>query len=121
MSVPAEPMAPRRARRWGVVALCVTFALGAAAGLGLAPLLRPPRPPLPHSLEYLHLRPAQRQRIEAIIARHGPQVEAALAEARPRLRAVQERVAAEIEAELTPEQRERFRRERATHPPPAPR
>lgn len=113
--------APRRARLFGVLALTLAFGLGAAAGLGVAPLLRPPRPPLPPSLDELRLAPEQRARIEGIIARHGPEVEAALGEALPRLRAVQDRVAAEIEAELTPAQRERFVRERARRPAPLPR
>lgn len=110
----------RRARRRGVAALIAAFALGAFAGLGAAPLLRPPQAPLPPSLDALGLTAAQRARIEAIIVRHGPEVEAALGDARPRLRAVQERVADQIEAELTPEQRARFRRDRARRPPPTP-
>lgn len=101
--------------------LFVTFALGLIAGVGLAPVLHgpPPRPGAP-GLEALHLRPEQRARVEAIIAKHGPEVEAAIGDALPRLHAVQERVAQEIEAELDPEQREAFRRERAQHPPPLP-
>jgi hypothetical protein len=99
--------------------LTVVFALGIIAGLGLAPLIRRPRP-LPPSLNALGLRPDQRARVEAIIARHGPEIDAALGDARPRIRAIQERVATEIEAELDPDQRERFRRERQEHPRPSP-
>lgn len=96
--------------------LTVTFGLGVVAGLGLAPLLRPP-PPMPPSLEALELRPEQRARIEQIVAHHGPELDEALGDALPRLRAVQEAIAVEIEAELDPEQRERFRREREAHAP----
>jgi hypothetical protein len=103
-----------------VLILLMTFALGAAAGIGVAPRLRGP-PPMAPGLDALHLRPDQRARVEAIVAKHGPEVEAALGDALPRLHAVQERVALEIEAELDPEQREAFRRERAQHPPPLPR
>lgn len=103
------------ARRRSVLVLGLTFALGVVAGVGLAPLLRPPSP-LPPSLERLGLRPDQRARVDAIVARHGPEIEAALGDALPRLRAVQERVALEIEEELDPAQRERFRQERASQP-----
>ena len=110
----------RRRRILSVALLLGAFALGLVAGVGVAPLLRSPPGHLPPSLDALHLRPEQRGRIEAIIARHGPEVDAALGDALPRLRAVQERVALEIEAELDTSQRELFRRERATHPAPTP-
>jgi hypothetical protein len=110
----------RRMRTISAAVLLCTFALGIAAGIGIAPLLRPPGGDLPPSLHALHLRPEQRTRIEAIIERHRPEVDAALGDALPRLRAVKERVALEIEAELDASQREAFRRERATHPDRAP-
>lgn len=111
-----------KARIAGSAVVVATFVLGIVAGIALGPLVRPPPPPpAPPSLEALHLRPEQRARIDAIIARHGPDVEAALGDALPRLRAVQDRVAQEIEAELDASQRVAFRRERADHPPPLPR
>jgi hypothetical protein len=119
-SAPA-PRSPRRLPFASALVLVATFALGGAAGIGVAPLLRPPPPPLPPTLQSLQLRSEQRQRIDAIIARHGPEVEAALGDALPRLRAVQARVALEIEAELDPAQREAFRRDRADRGPPMPR
>ncbi len=115
----APPKSPaRRARFWSSAILLCVFALGVVAGIGVAPLLRPRPGALPPSLEVLGLRPEQRGRIEAIIARHGPEVDAALGDALPRLRAVQERVATEIETELDAPQRAAFRRERASHPGP---
>lgn len=109
-----------RAKRTATIAFFVVFLLGVAAGVGLAPLLRPPQGPLPPSLEALGLSASQRARIEAIVHRHGAEVEAALGEARPRLRAVQERVAGEIERELTEAQRAQFRAMRASRRAPAP-
>lgn len=120
MTDPAPPPSHRRTRRSSVAVLVSTFALGLVAGVGLAPLLRRPPSPLPPSLEALQLRAEQRERITAIIERHGPEVEAALGDAAPRLRVVQERVAQEIEAELDAPQRETFRRERASRPGLAP-
>lgn len=121
MTDTTPPRAPRRARLAAVAVLIGTFGLGLVAGVGIAPLLRRPPPPLPPSLGALHLSEEQRGRIQAIIERHGPEVEAALGDAAPRLRAVQERVAVEIEAQLDAAQRERFRRERASRPAPVPR
>lgn len=106
-------------QRRGVAVLALTFALGTAAGLGLAPILRGP-PPAP-GLEGLELRADQRARIDAILDAHGPEVEAVLERVRPELHALQERVATEIAAELDAEQRAAFERLRAEHGPPPPR
>jgi hypothetical protein len=110
----------RRTRLFSAAVLLCTFALGLVGGVGIAPLVRPPPSPLPPSLGALHLRPEQQERVVAIIERHAPEVEAALGDAAPRLRAVQERVALEIEAELDASQREAFRRNRASRPGPTP-
>lgn len=101
--------------------LGATFVVGIVAGVFLAPLLHPPPGPLPPSLQALHLSPGQRARIEAIVQKHGPEIEATLGEVAPRLRALQEKIALEIEAELDQPQREAFRRDRAKHPGPPPR
>ena len=115
------PPAGRRTRVTSVLVLTGTFVFGVLAGLGIAPLLRPPPGDLPPSLEALHLRPSQRARIQAIMKKRAPEVDAALGDALPRLRAVQDRVATEIEGELDPSQIEAFRRDRADRSPPAPR
>ena len=107
------------ARPRNALVLALVFALGVGACLGVAPLLRPPHP-LPPSLDALGLRPAQRARIDAIVRRHGHEIDAALGDALPRIRAIQDRVATEIEAELDPAQRERFRRERQAQRPTGP-
>jgi hypothetical protein len=83
-------------------------------------MLRPRRAHLPPDLESLALRPEQRRQVEAIIDRHGPEVEAALGDALPRLRVVQEKVAVEIEGVLDVDQRATFHRDRARHAPPMP-
>jgi hypothetical protein len=119
MTETPAPTRPVRRTRITLI-LTGTFVLGMLAGVGLAPLLRRPPPHLPPSLQALHLRPEQRARIEAIVIHHGPEVEAALGDALPRLRAVQDRVALEIEAELDPDQRERLRHERLERMPPIP-
>jgi hypothetical protein len=106
----------RATRLKSALVLIVTFALGAITGIGLMPLLH--RPPMAdHKLEALGLRPDQRRRIEQIIARHGPEIDAALGDALPRLRAVQDRVANEINAELDPTQQARFRQLRQRRAP----
>lgn len=109
MSAEVPPRLPGRART--ALLFTGTFVLGIAGGLGLAPLVRPP-PRLPPGLESLHLSPGQRARIDAIVARHGPELDAALGDALPRIQAVRERVAEEIEAELDERQKEEFRRQR---------
>lgn len=112
-------------RRRAILVLIVTFALGIVGGLGLAPLLRPPpRGPLPPGLESLDLRPEQKVAIERILEAHAPEVDEVMADAMPRLRALQERVAVEIEGVLDEGQRDAFRRERergrSRRPPPPP-
>lgn len=117
----AVSRSPRRDRLATVAVLLCTFGLGLVAGVGIAPLWRRPPPSLPPSLGALHLREEQQRRITAIIERHAPEIDVALGDAAPRLRAVQERVALEIEAELDASQRAVFRRERASRPAPVPR
>lgn len=111
---------PRKGNVRSLFVLALTFALGIGGGLGLAPLLRPPRAHLPPALESLSLRPEQKRKIEAIIDGHGPEIDSILSDAMPRLRTVQERVAVEIEQVLDEGQRAEFRSARAKHPPPLP-
>ncbi|MGH8723191.1 MAG: Spy/CpxP family protein refolding chaperone [Burkholderiales bacterium] len=65
----------------------------------------------------LDLTPAQRDSVRAIIARHRPETEALWAEMRPRFDAIKARMWAEIDAQLSAEQRVRRQRlvERAEH------
>lgn len=120
----ASPPVRRASRLTPALVLAVTFALGALAGLGVAPLLRPhPRPGLPPGMHELSLRPEQERAVEGIVAKHAPEVDEALADALPRLRVVQDRVAVEIEGVLDEDQKAKFRRQRAGRapsPPPRP-
>jgi len=101
--------------------LAIMFMLGIGAGLGAAPLLRPPpRPGLPPGMERLSLSRDQEQKIRAIMEKHAPEVDAALGDALPRIRVVQERVAGEIDKVLEPDQRARFREQRRTNGAPPP-
>lgn len=122
MSVSAASASRAPSRLVPALVLALTFALGALAGIGAAPLLRPPPRPggMPPGMESLALRPEQQRRIAAIVDAHGPEVEAALGDALPRLRVVQDRVAAEIEEVLDADQRAAFRAQRASRRPPAP-
>jgi hypothetical protein len=54
------------------------------------------------------LSPDQQKKIERIVTGYRPEFEAILRESFPRVRAVQERMNAEIRAVLTPEQRKQF-------------
>jgi len=56
----------------------------------------------------LELTPAQEDSVEAIFARHRPQMEALWREMRPRFDSVRAAVNAEISAQLTPAQRTKF-------------
>ncbi len=111
-----------RARSISVLVLIAVFAIGIVAGLGIAPLLRPPPPgDLPPGLAELGLSRDQRARVAAIVDRHRGEIDAALGDALPRLRAVQESVALEIEQVLDADQREEFRQMRARRSAPPPR
>jgi Spy/CpxP family protein refolding chaperone len=58
----------------------------------------------------LKLTPAQSDSVRAIFARHRPETEALWAQARPRFDSIKTRVRAEIDAQLTPEQRAQHQR-----------
>ena len=65
----------------------------------------------------LKLTDAQRDSVRAIFARYRPATDALWAEVRPRFDSIKARVRADIDAQLTPEQRERHQRlvEKAEH------
>ena len=56
------------------------------------------------------LTPAQSDSVRAIFARHRSEIEALWAQVRPRFDSIKTRVRAEIDAQLTPEQRDRHQR-----------
>ncbi len=58
----------------------------------------------------LELTPAQEDSVQAIFARHRPQMEALWREMRPRFDSVRAAVNAEINAQLTPAQRTKFQK-----------
>jgi Spy/CpxP family protein refolding chaperone len=123
--MPADPAA-RRLHLWTALILLGVFLSGAAAGAGLAHFLRPPPRPagppgrggmLPPPLVELGLSPEQAEKARAIFERHRPELEAAIQDSFPRVRAIQERAEAEVRALLTPEQAARFDAVRARRPP----
>src|SRR5438552_10806756 len=69
---------------------------------------------LSHELE---LSAAQRDSVRAIIARHRPETDALWGQVRPRFDSIKARMRAEIDAQLTPEQRTRHQQliDRAEH------
>lgn len=114
-------MTPASARVRAILVLVLVFALGGFAGLGVARWLgppAPPRPPIPGGLGELGLSAAQEEQARAILDRHRPEIERAMAELRPRLRAIQEQVDAELRAILDEGQRAKLEQLRATRPPP---
>jgi Spy/CpxP family protein refolding chaperone len=123
--MPADPAA-RRLHLWTALILLGVFLAGAATGVGLAHFLRPPPRPagppgrggmLPPPLVELGLSPEQAEKARAIFERLRPEMEAAIQESFPRVRAIQERAEAEVRALLTPEQAARFDAARARRPP----
>lgn len=127
-TTPGLPPPPRRTRGKALLVLLGVFALGLASGLVLdrawvarrnAELL--PGPPsflrqgdAMHTLmEQLHLSPEQRARVGSAIERGVEQFRAMRQNVRPEFFTIMEETRAAIEAELTPEQRERFRRDTA--------
>src|SRR5512136_789244 len=116
---------PRRLHLWTALVLVAVFAAGAATGAGVTWALRPPHPRggpppaggIPPFVARLGLSPEQEARVRAIAERHRPELEAAIQETFPRLRAVQDEVDREIRAVLTPEQAARFDELKSRRPP----
>jgi hypothetical protein len=67
----------------------------------------------------LDLTPAQRERVDTLLARREADVRALMTEVRPRFEAISDRTRRDILAALTPEQQKRFgeMKKRATAPP----
>ena len=118
---------PRRLHLWTALVLLGVFLAGGATGAGLVWALRPhdPRPAaprprlggLPGPLAELGLTPEQAAKARAVFESHRAELQAAVEESFPRVRAVQDRVDAEIRALLTPEQAARFDELRRRRPP----
>jgi Spy/CpxP family protein refolding chaperone len=118
----AAERSPGETRALAVVVLAVTFVSGALAGAGAHHALRP-RPPLsPFSLpeRELELTAEQRQKIDAIMASHQPQIAQVTGELFAHLRPVAEEIRAQTREVLTPQQREILDRLEKEHggPPP---
>jgi Spy/CpxP family protein refolding chaperone len=119
----ADPAA-RRLHLFTALVLVAVFAAGAATGAGLAWAFRPPPRgghgpgDVPPFVGELGLSPEQEAAVRAIAERHRPEIEAAVRETFPRVRAVQDRVDREIRALLTPAQAALFDELRNRRPPP---
>lgn len=116
---------PRQIRLLTALLLFVTFVLGMVAGVGLSqwvrlppPLPPPPAPFLPGPPGALKLTPAQEARAREITERYRPQLEAILREGFPKMKAVNEKMEAELREILSPEQRKLLDEIKARRPPP---
>jgi Spy/CpxP family protein refolding chaperone len=115
--------------KWAAILfLAVVFIAGAAAAWGAHEYSdrddrggrgrrRGPDAMVAHLGRELDLSAAQRDSVRAIFARYRPATEALWAEVRPRFDSIKAQVRADIDAQLTPEQRERHQRlvEKAEH------
>lgn len=109
-----------RSKLAAILFLAVVFIAGAAAAWGAHEYSdrgergrrrgRGPDAMVAYLGRELELSAAQRDSVRAIFARHRPATEALWAEVRPRFDSIKARVRAEINAQLTPEQRERHQR-----------
>jgi len=114
-----------RSKLSAVALLAAVFFTGAAAGWALRQSTdhdrggrgRGPDAMVAYLSRELKLTPAQSDSVRAIFARHRPETEALWAQARPRFDSIKTRVRAEIDAQLTPEQRAQHQRlvEQAEH------
>jgi Spy/CpxP family protein refolding chaperone len=119
----AAERAPRRVQLLTALVILATFVAGAATGMGVARWARPPHPPPPPPaglppLRELDLSPEQDERARQIAERHREELEGILRETFPRVRAVHEKIEAEVRGILTPEQQRRLDEIKARRPPP---
>jgi len=109
---------PNRSKWSAVALLAAVFIAGGAAGWLIhdstehdrRPRGRGPDAMVAYLGRELNLTPAQADSVRAIFARHRPEIEALGAQVRPRFDSIKTVVRAEIDAQLTPEQRAKHQR-----------
>jgi len=107
-----------QSRAWATALLLAVFLAGAATGWAVsrAALVRmPPRGGGPDALtaylaRRLDLDAAQQDAVRAVLTRHHADMQAIMSSVRPRLDSLRTTVRAEITAQLTPTQRDRYAR-----------
>lgn len=102
---------------WAAALLIAVFLAGGATGWAVsrATLVPPPRGGGPDALtaylsRRLDLDAAQQDAVRAVLTRHHTEMEAIMSSVRPRLDSLRTTVRAEITAQLTPPQRDRYAR-----------
>ena len=109
---------PNRSKWSAVALLAAVFIAGGAAGWLIhdstdhdrRPRGRGPDAMVAYLGRELDLTPAQADSVRTIFARHRPEIEALGAQVRPRFDSIKTVVRAEIDAQLTPEQRAKHQR-----------
>jgi len=114
-----------RSKLSAVALLAAVFIAGGGAGWLVRdstgrdgrPRRRGPDAMVAHLTRELKLTPAQSDSVRAIFVRHRPEIEAFWGQVRPRFDSLKTRMRAEIDAQLTPEQRAQHQRlvEEAEH------
>jgi Spy/CpxP family protein refolding chaperone len=106
-----------QSRAWAAALLVAVFLAGAATGWAVsrATLVMPPHGGGPDALtaylaRRLDLDAAQQDAVRAVLTRHHAEMQAIMSSVRPRLDSLRTTVRAEITAQLTPPQRERYAR-----------
>jgi Spy/CpxP family protein refolding chaperone len=106
-----------QSRAWAAALLVAVFLAGGATGWAVsrATLVMPPRGGGPDALtsylaRRLNLDAAQQDAVRAVLTRHHTEMESIMSSVRPRLDSLRTTVRAEITAQLTPPQRERYAR-----------
>lgn len=106
-----------QSRIWAAALLVAVFAAGGATGWAVSrsTLSQPPRGGGPDALtaylaRRLDLDAAQQDAVRAVLTRHHTEMQAIMSAVRPRLDSLRTTVRAEITAQLTPPQRERYAR-----------
>lgn len=106
-----------RSRIWAAALLVAVFIAGAATGWAVSrsTLMPPPRGGGPDALtaylaRRLDLDAAQQDAVRSVLTRHHAEMQAIMSTVRPRLDSLRTTVRAEITAQLTPAQRDRYTR-----------